>query len=236
MNNKGFTLIELMISVALVSVVMIFTLNLLNDIRSEEEMGSNKTADLTNRTIITKQVQADFDNHQVVSFGSASPTFEPCGFVTGSLASYDLYVNKCIFIRIDNGCRAIILGSENDTGTPADVFAYAKKTGADCTIGSLTDWTIEKWKLSSAKYKGIYITQTNHTIEPTLENVYSGNWSNYSFVISVPAVIDQEYSNTSMNFDLEFIYYTPKTTYLTTSDGNNEHLGFANLPLSLDAY
>ena len=69
MNNKGFTLMELMISISLVSIVMIFTLNLLNDIRAEEDLGTNKTADLTNRTIITKIVQNDFYEKKIRQIG-----------------------------------------------------------------------------------------------------------------------------------------------------------------------
>ena len=60
LGNKGMTMVEIIVSISLVAIVMIFTLNLLTDLKSEETLGMGKTADLLNRSIIAKNVQADF--------------------------------------------------------------------------------------------------------------------------------------------------------------------------------
>ncbi len=211
MNNKGFTLIELMISVSLVSIVLIFTLNLLNDVRAEEDLGSNKTADLTNRTIITKVVQGDLDNHVVYSFGSdGSGAASLCDISANFFRDYDIKVNKCLYIRLDDGCRAIMLASPRtgENRNRVEYFVYGRKYGQTCTQGSVNEWTIEKWRLSSAVYDKIVIDATTNAVENNFQNTLAGNLANYAVMIKIPTKLADEYATTSMNFDLEFIYYT----------------------------
>lgn len=245
MNNKGFTLIELMISVSLVSVVLIFTLNLLNDIRAEEDMGSNKTADLTNRTIITKVIQSDFDNHVVHYVGVYnSTTGDMCDVENTSLfaSKYDFVPRKCVYVKMDDGCRAIMIGTlRGARASEINYFAYGKKrAGLECNSGNVNDWTVEKWYLSSALYSQIIVDATTNAQENNMQNTLAENLANYAMIIKIPATIADAYATTSMNFDLEFIYYTtdvtsniPGTTtpmfYNTTSYGR-QLKGITTLP------
>ena len=238
MNNKGFTLIELMISVSLVSIVLIFTLNLLNDIRAEEDMGSNKTADLTNRTIITKVVQKDLDNLQIKEFGTtAAATINRsniCDMRDNELKNdYNLQRQKCIWMLMsDNTCRLIMIASDKGS-SETKYFVYGKKNGV-CARGPVSEWSLEKWELKSAVYKTIKIETTTIPQENNLNNNLSGDLANYLVMIKVPTELAPSYSNTSMNFDLEFIYYTTSIAFLKDAGtiGSNKDMQLKGAPFS----
>ncbi len=57
MKSKGLTIIELLVSIVLLSVVMIFVFALLIDIRQEEQRSNFSSADLLNRSIIMQNIQ-----------------------------------------------------------------------------------------------------------------------------------------------------------------------------------
>ena len=60
MNNKGFTLIELMVSVILISIVLVFMFNLLGDIKRESALSNEDISDNLDRATITRIIQNDF--------------------------------------------------------------------------------------------------------------------------------------------------------------------------------
>ena len=241
-NNKGFTLMELMISISLVSVVMIFTLNLLNDIRAEEALGTNKTADLTNRTIITRIVQDDFYEKGIrqVGYNVSVGNAKYCPIAAGVFQDeYDFYIMKCVVIYYnDNTCGLLAVGGEDATA-PANMFMYAKKDGTTCNDSS--GYIPEIWDLSSATYsvetdssveRIPELIRSTNTIENVEENVLAGNQGNFFFLIKFPAIIPEAYSNTSMNFDLEFSYYTTNTNGFTHASGEDYYLNYTNLSSS----
>ena len=242
MNRKGFTLMELMISVSLVSVVMIFTLNLLNDLRAEEALGTNKTADLTNRTIITRIVEDDFYQKGIrqvgVYYGDGSTLNGYCPFTSGVFAAdYQFYIRKCaVFFYKDNSCGLIAVGSHegDDLNYNPNMFMYARKAGTDCANSG--GYIAEVWELSSASYAAGGITEDKaqfkrsaNTIENVQENALAGNQGNFFFMIKFPAEIPEAYSNTSMSFDLEFSYYTTDTTGFTHGNGEDWYLNYTLL-------
>ncbi len=65
MNKKGITLIEVIISVALISLVMVFLFNLLMDMEYEEDHASYAKENQLNRAMIIKRVQEDFQNFEL---------------------------------------------------------------------------------------------------------------------------------------------------------------------------
>ncbi len=60
MKSKGTTLIELMVAVALMGIVILFTFNILVDIRQEGVNSSVKSEDVMNRILIMRTIQNDF--------------------------------------------------------------------------------------------------------------------------------------------------------------------------------
>lgn len=65
MNKKGMTLVEVIISVGLISIVMLFLFNLLVDIEHESRHASYLKENQINRATIIKTVQEDLMNNKL---------------------------------------------------------------------------------------------------------------------------------------------------------------------------
>lgn len=75
MNKKGFTMTELIVSIAIIAVVMIFLVNLLVDIRYDKKNELYDTKNQINRAEIIKTIQNDLDGKvitDVTDTGSSS--------------------------------------------------------------------------------------------------------------------------------------------------------------------
>ncbi len=67
LNKKGMTLLEIIISIALISVVMLFLFSLLNDIQYESKHTSYAKDFLVSRATIIKDVQEDILNNNITN-------------------------------------------------------------------------------------------------------------------------------------------------------------------------
>lgn len=59
MNKKGFTLVEITISIALLSIVMVFMFNFLTIIKKDEDTINEATEMLLNKSLIAKEINKD---------------------------------------------------------------------------------------------------------------------------------------------------------------------------------
>jgi hypothetical protein len=60
LNNKGTTLVEIMISIVLIAIVMVFLFNLLLDLRADDGLSTKKNTDIINRAGIVRLIENDF--------------------------------------------------------------------------------------------------------------------------------------------------------------------------------
>ena len=67
LNKKGMTLLEFVISIALISVVMLFLFSLLNDIQYESKHSSYAKDFLVSRATIIKDVEEDILNNNITN-------------------------------------------------------------------------------------------------------------------------------------------------------------------------
>jgi len=67
LNKKGMTLLEIVISIALISVIMLFLFSLLNDIQYESKHSSYAKDFLVSRATIIKDVQEDILNNNITN-------------------------------------------------------------------------------------------------------------------------------------------------------------------------
>lgn len=67
LNKKGMTLLEIVISIALISVVMLFLFSLLNDIQYESKHTSYAKDFLVSRATIIKDVEEDILNNNITN-------------------------------------------------------------------------------------------------------------------------------------------------------------------------
>lgn len=72
LNKKGMTLLEIVISIALISVVMLFLFSLLNDIQYESKHSSYAKDFLVSRATIIKDVQEDILNNNITNVGQVN--------------------------------------------------------------------------------------------------------------------------------------------------------------------
>lgn len=66
MNKKGFTLMELIISIGLISIVIMFLFNLLSDVKSSENNNDFNRVNQQTRAIILKTIQEDLTSKKLI--------------------------------------------------------------------------------------------------------------------------------------------------------------------------
>ena len=62
MNKKGMTLMEVLVSLVLISIVMIFVVNLLSDLKNEDVLSNKRNEDTLTRASLINVIQSDLIN------------------------------------------------------------------------------------------------------------------------------------------------------------------------------
>ncbi len=198
LNNKGMTLVEIILSIGLVSIVMVQVLNILVDLKDEQLLGKDKTKDLTNRSVIMKTVQEDFMNRTIKSvYKCVTPPV---------INEYD--VKSCVEIVYDASAGSVekydlITAKRKNSTDDTDYFIYGQFSPSVF---------YEAWPLASGYYpvpsgpsKCGYIFEKDTC--PGGGNGCNGRF----FKIYYPVTLSVANENTSMVFDLEFLYYFRST-------------------------
>lgn len=103
MNKKGFTLYELLISIALLSIVLIFLLSMFTNISNTESASKDQTALTISKNLTTKIINAD-----IFKYGGIS-SIVSCG---ESSCSFNLVNDDTVrYITIDDGVLKYKKGS-----------------------------------------------------------------------------------------------------------------------------
>ena len=68
MNRKGMTLMEVLVSLVLIAIVMIFLTNLLADIKNEETISTTRNADSLTRASLINVIEGDLINNNLTRF------------------------------------------------------------------------------------------------------------------------------------------------------------------------
>ena len=92
MNKKGFTLIELIVSVILVSVVMVSLSSALVDIRRNSEEAQENTNVIITTSTISRVINNDIVKNDGIRFVECDPNGEECGLVLGNNAKRTLTI------------------------------------------------------------------------------------------------------------------------------------------------
>ncbi len=74
-NKKGMTLVEVIISIALIAIVILFIMNLFLSVREDEEESKEESLLKTNQALIVKDIHNDFLERELVGI-------EPCNDTT----------------------------------------------------------------------------------------------------------------------------------------------------------
>lgn len=158
--KKGFTMVELMVSIAIIAIVMVFLVRLLVDVKYDFTNELYNTSNQINRAEIIKTIQEDWLGKQLVDIN-------------------DEKNNDDIELKGDNNITATISFSKDD-----DENEYIHYTS---TEAKKYKWKIEKNnKETFIKTKNIEVRvikgQNMNNIEPDLKD--------YLVEIDIPIIID----------------------------------------------
>lgn len=119
-NNKGMTLVEIIISIALISIVLLFLFMLLitvNDINDESEVNSSY---LINKSLILKNIEEDLSKASSITLSTCDVKTDIYGNYNSSPSPYftdkdnnskdNLKANKCIKINYNDGSDVAKIG------------------------------------------------------------------------------------------------------------------------------
>src|SRR5574344_789943 len=123
MNNKGTTLIEVMVSIGLIAIVMIFLFNLLIDLKAEDALSSKNNDEALNRATILRLINTDF-----IDKGISKITFCDNKDCTKDFLYFIFYFKDSSSKKLAVYTDHLIYDDTNTTDSP------------------------EGWKLSSGKY------------------------------------------------------------------------------------
>lgn len=181
MNKKGFTMTELIVSIAIIAVVMIFLVNLLVDIRYDKKNELYDTKNQINRAEIIKTIQNDLDGKIIKDITDT----EIDSTDTGS-DSNNLVVN----IITDDNSNHIIKADSN--------HIYYKSNN------KTTKWSLEKnndetyIKTSDVKLKVIKCSETEDSKLTTDDSKLTTDDSEIKcdsndkiIIINIPIIVDK---------------------------------------------
>lgn len=83
LNNKGVTLIEIVVSIVLISIVLIFIAMLLIDVKDINDESSTNASYLINKALLTKIIEEDLMKYEKIEI-------EPCNGVINLYNQYDV--------------------------------------------------------------------------------------------------------------------------------------------------
>ena len=172
LNKKGFTMVELMVSIALISIVMIFLVKLLVDVRYE---GTNEVYDIKDqisRAEIIKTIENDLKDYNIIDVTSTGNTL------------------KTITIQTEeNGNSKIELSNDNPT-THTTYLTYTTLDGKKYkwTLKLASDNSDVQYDLDSIKCK-------------VIKNDKDTQDKDYVLVIEIPVVLgkSKRYTTTDKN-------------------------------------
>ena len=135
LNNKGITLTEIIISIALISIVLVFLASLLitvNDINNESQVNSTY---LINKSLILKNIESDLTNAKELEITE-------CTYDSGKQPANAIYSNYGDDTEDKNNNKISYFTNDNQKANFCYEFKYKKDNG-----GTLVDKT---------SYLGIY--------------------------------------------------------------------------------
>lgn len=214
------TLVEIILSIGLVSIVMVQVLNLLISLKNEQLLGEDKTNDLANRSIIVRTVQKDFTTKSIKSINKCN-----AGSTVFLGADNQYTIKSCLKILFDGTAEATkprFLLTARDKYNEHDYFIYGYANTSSASLPETNCY--EAWKLSIGKYPMIKNNSCGFLFNAFPVSTSQSSGFSRFIQITYPVKLDEAVSNTMMNFDLEFIYYFrgSNSDILTATSGGVE--------------
>lgn len=199
LNNKGVTLVEIIISVALISIVLIFLFNLLIQVNNENSDNEVRASYLVNQSTFIKQIEEDFLDFNFSSGGECSSDGVSLNASSGDTSANTIYLPrwngttnyKCLTFRFSD--------YDNKGYTYAHLFLYQR-----------TDATNEKGYVTILSYyrgdfkQSVELEDFDWDINNYEVDIPPTNGTNGMYAYSLP-IIGPDYNDYSINLS----YYIP---------------------------
>ena len=169
LSKKGFTMVELMVSISIIAIVMIFLVKLLVDAKYDVTNELYNTSDQINRAEIIKTIENDLNNKSITRIQKDT---------SADMSKYKLALD----IVTDNGTGKIKICKVDNDSCKVDDLEY-KTTG-----GSTRKWTL-KGKTNGAKYD----------VAKAEYQVLKNNLNEYAITINIPVIIDENKKDSQMD-------------------------------------
>lgn len=137
MKKKGMTLVEVIISVGLISVVMIFLFNLLLDIQYQSNHSSYLKENQRNRALIIKRVEEDLMNNPLTSVSlqkNSNYAIIYFNYASG-ISSLTVYRDRITYRNIDSLEETWMLEKGGNEDAYYDIAAIPnpERSGSNCS-------------------------------------------------------------------------------------------------------
>ena len=166
LNNKGVSIIELIISVTLISLVMLFMYRLLSDITFEKDNDTFSFLNQEQRVTVIKRVEKTINDAQgitkitpsskKITFARGTSNLYQLAFASGKLTMTDLTTSK-------------VLDSWTYSGV---TFSNAECRSQDLTNGIIYECTYKIYtsNTNNKDYKKDMKNKSGTTVSPTINN------------------------------------------------------------------
>ena len=183
MKKKGFTMVELMISIAIIAVVMVFLVRLLIDVKYDSTNELYNTANQINRAEIIKTIQEDLNGKRVIGIDDILSTKKVLN----------------IELEVENAGTATINVDEDN---------YLSYTATD---GKKTKWKLEANNKETYIQKvdvPYTVIKTATIVDQDGNSTPAGDTSDYAIIIDIPVIIDNSKLRTTNDSKMDNIILT----------------------------
>ena len=129
LNKKGITLIEIIVSIGLISIVMIYLFNLLVDMQYEEDHSSYAKDNVVNRATIIRIVQDDFMKYGLQAVNQYTSDSISFTFNDGSIRTMNITANSISY----NGETWLLDSNNNEEIYDVDHIEIASSPSNTCS-------------------------------------------------------------------------------------------------------
>ncbi len=119
LNKKGITLVEIIISIALISIVLIFLFNLLVDVKDMNDEASINSDYLINKALILKNIEEDLDKADSLKLNTCE--------INDFYKTYNTYKDSLEDKQKASECIKFIFNDDNSNVAHLGIYYYKNK-------------------------------------------------------------------------------------------------------------
>ena len=162
MNKKGFTLIEVIVSVVLVSIVMVTLTSTLVELKKKSETVALNTDAIIYSSVASRVINSDIADNDGVKFIECDPNGEECGIVLGN--------NSKRTLTIKDQSDTALVKVEAVPGSDNKKFIKKYKTGGQY-VDKLDVVLLKNYKVNNCNKTNKYLSA--NCLAASIGNQYS---------------------------------------------------------------